>query len=183
MTAGIVTNRGAAWLASLGLRGAGLTATVDDDTQLDLNGSSRPTFWIVLLNDDYGFTATNGRPNPDHGTLAEVVAAHPGCVIDPSGQYTGHEIPRELASFAITYDQATNVATITLASGFQPSITVTAPTPGIADVAGFALCTKNSADGTNVVLGIHGFDSPVVAAGTNDVIRITSLSFTWQPQS
>lgn len=173
MTAARMTNDGLAWVFSVGFTGARPGASVDDDVGLALF-SGVPSFWILLLSTAYNFTQSGGRPNPDHGTVATMLAAHPGCVIAPTN-YTGNAIARNRTRYTTSVDNGADSARIGFIPGQEPLLTLTA---NVSNVGGWALCRDNAGTGTTAILQINGFNAPIATILSNEQLRITGADGT-----
>lgn len=173
MTAARMTNDGLQWVFSVGFTGARPGATVDDDVGLALF-SGVPSFWILLLSTAYNFQAVGGRPNPDHGTVAAVLAAHPGCVIAPAN-YTGGAIARNRTRYQTSVDNGADSARIGFLPGQEPLLTLTA---NVANVGGWALCRDNAGTGATPILQIVGLNSPIATILANEQLRLTGADGT-----
>lgn len=173
MTASRMTNSGLQWVFSVGLTGAAPGATSDGDVGLALNVGV-PSFWILLLSTAYNFTASSGRPNPDHDTVAAVLAAHPGCVIAPSN-YTGGAIARNRTRLIVTADNTSDSARIAFIAGQEPLLTFSA---NVSNVGGWALCRDNAGTGATPILQIVGLNSPVATILANEQLRLTGAEGT-----
>lgn len=174
MAIGRLTNFGRRWLASVGFTGAKPGATTDGDVGLTNNGSSIPSFWVVLLNTNFGFTSHSNGPNPDLATVAAITSAYPNSVITPSGNYQDNDVPRNRTRMVTTLDDSTDKATLAFIAGQEPLLTVT-NAGGITNVAGWALCTGNGVS-TDYVIAIFPFASTLASVPVNNRIKINDTA-------
>lgn len=173
MTASRMTNSGFQWALSVSFTGAAPGATTDGDVGLALSGGV-PSFFILLLTTAYNFTAAGGRPNPDHDTVAAILAAHPGCVVAPAN-YTGNAIARNRTRFTTTSDNTADSARIAFIPGQEPLLTLTA---NASNIGGWALCRDNNGTGPTPVLQIVGLNSPIATILANEQLRLTGAEGT-----
>lgn len=157
-------------MASIARTGAHPDATSDGDLGLALN-SGVPSFWILLLNSNYVFTGTSGRPNPDHETVAAMLSQYNGCVIAPSN-YSGNALAYGRARWSTSRDNTGDSARVSFKAGQEPLLTLSAT---ITNVAGWALCCDNAGTGGTKVLEIIGFSNGVItSASSGEQIRLTA---------
>lgn len=155
----------------MALTGAKPGASSDNDVGLTVNGSSIPSFWVVLISTTYDFTAQNNGPNPDHSTIA-ALSTH---AISPTSNYSDHDVPRNRTRITTTKDDTLDQASVAFIAGQEPYLLVTAGA-GLTNIGGWALCTGTTS--SDNVIGIFPAESAISSIATNNRLKILDTSLT-----
>lgn len=142
-----LTNVGKSEILSWYFRRARPGSNTKGDHGLIVSGSDE-ALAIILITSAYNFTASAGRPNPDHGTVQQIADSAPGCVLNPATSYTGHIHPLHPDWFDITQDDAGDFGEITFNSAHLPLLSATLALNGI---RGYCLAKANNITTARVI--------------------------------
>lgn len=145
-----LTNVGKAEILSLAMRRWTRPGSVSiGDHGFLLDGAGDPAVALILITSAFNFTAQAGRPNPDLGTVGAIDASVVGgCIINPSGFYTGNTHKVHPDYIDVTQDDAGDLGEITFNASHLPLLSAV---QDLNNVRGYVLAKQNNITTARVI--------------------------------